>query len=116
MEEMDGVTSENSGFGTFFLPGPTEVRREVLEAMMRPMIPHRSTAFEELFARLQTGLQAVFRTRRPVFVLASSGTGMMEAAVRCAAPGKFLCLVNGAFSERLRTLRKCVAATWIDIP
>jgi aspartate aminotransferase-like enzyme len=96
---MDGVTS-SPGFGTFFLPGPTEVRLEVLKAMMQPMIPHRSIAFEELFARLQSRLQTVFRTTRPVFVVASSGTGMMEAAVRCARPGKILSLVNGAFSER----------------
>ena len=40
-------------FGTFFLPGPTEVRHEVLEAMLKPMIPHRSAEFEDMFARLQ---------------------------------------------------------------
>ena len=87
-------------FGTFFVPGPTEVRREVLEAMTRPMIPHRSQEFEDLFARLQVGLKEVFKTERPVYVTASSGTGLMEAAVRCAPPGRILCLVNGAFSER----------------
>jgi len=87
-------------FGTFFLPGPTEVRREVLEAMLRPMIPHRSTEFEELFARLQTGLQSVFQTSQAVFISAASATGMMEAGIRCLQHGKVLSLVNGAFSER----------------
>lgn len=87
-------------FGTFFLPGPTEVRREVLAAMLKPMIPHRSPEFEELFARLQKGLKQVFMTERPVYVSASSGTGMMEAAVRAVPKGRFLALVNGAFSER----------------
>ena len=87
-------------FGTFFLPGPTEVRREVLEAMLKPMIPHRSSEFEELFARLQGGLKSVFMTERPVFIAASSGTGMMEAAIRAIPPGRILSLVNGAFSER----------------
>lgn len=87
-------------FGTFFLPGPTEVRQEVLAAMLRPMIPHRSTEFEELFARLQTGLREVFLTERPVFISASSGTGMMEAAIRALPDGRILSLVNGAFSER----------------
>ena len=28
----------DSDFGTFFLPGPTEVREEVLRAMLKPMI------------------------------------------------------------------------------
>lgn len=87
-------------FGTFFLPGPTEVREEVLRAMMRPMIPHRSAEFEELFAKLQTGLRDLFKTNRPVLVTASSGTGLMEAAIRAIPPGRILCLVNGAFSER----------------
>ena len=32
-------------FGTFFIPGPTEVRPEVLAAMTKPMIPHRSQEF-----------------------------------------------------------------------
>ena len=87
-------------FGTFFIPGPTEVRDNVLKAMLKPMIPHRSAEFEALFARLQTGLREVFRTSRPVFVSASSGTGMMEAAIRSIPDGPILCLVNGAFSEK----------------
>ncbi|MFN8718562.1 MAG: pyridoxal-phosphate-dependent aminotransferase family protein, partial [Gemmatimonadaceae bacterium] len=87
-------------FGTFFLPGPTEVRPEVLQAMLQPMLPHRGAAFESLFARVQAGLKPIFRTQRPVYVSSSSATGLMEAAVRCARPGAVLCLVNGAFSER----------------
>jgi aspartate aminotransferase-like enzyme len=96
MEIMD----HKMNFGTFFLPGPTEVRQDVLNAMLKPMIPHRSAEFEDLFARLQQGLRAVFLTRRPVYIVASSGTGMMEAAIRALPPGPVLCLVNGAFSER----------------
>lgn len=44
--------------GTFFLPGPTEVRGEVLAAMTCPMMPHRGAAFESLFARIQDGTPA----------------------------------------------------------
>jgi aspartate aminotransferase-like enzyme len=87
-------------FGTFFLPGPTDVRPEVLAAMLRPMIGHRGAAFEEMFARIQAGLRHVFRTKRPVYVSSSSATGLMEASIRCAPPGPILSLVNGAFSER----------------
>jgi aspartate aminotransferase-like enzyme len=87
-------------FGTFFLPGPTEVRDEVMAAMMQPMIPHRGSAFEQLFERLQRGLRPLFKTDRPVYISSSSATGMMEAGIRCAPPGRILSLVNGAFSER----------------
>jgi len=92
--------STTKPFGTFFLPGPTEVRAEVMAAMMQPMIPHRGPEFENLFKRLQDGLRPVFKTERPVYISSSSATGMMEAAIRCAPPGRILCLVNGAFSER----------------
>ncbi len=93
-----------SDFGTFFLPGPTEVRREVLEAMLAPMLPHRGALFEALFARIQDGLRPIFRTTRPVYVSSSSATGLMEAAIRCAAPGPILSMVNGAFSERFANI------------
>ncbi|MDQ8159434.1 MAG: alanine--glyoxylate aminotransferase family protein [Gemmatimonadota bacterium] len=93
-----------SEFGTFFLPGPTEVRRELLEAMLGPMLPHRGAVFEALFARIQHGLRPVFRTTRPVYVSSSSATGLMEAAIRCATPGPILSMVNGAFSERFANI------------
>ncbi|MGI9090248.1 MAG: pyridoxal-phosphate-dependent aminotransferase family protein [Gemmatimonadaceae bacterium] len=87
-------------FGTFFLPGPTEVRAEVLQAMSQPMISHRRPEFERLFEHVQVGLRAVFSTSRPVFIGTCSATGFMEAGVRCAPDGAVLALVNGAFSER----------------
>jgi aspartate aminotransferase-like enzyme len=71
-----------------------------MAAMMQPMIPHRGPEFENLFERLQHGLRPVFKTERPVYISSSSATGMMEAGIRCAPPGRILCLVNGAFSER----------------
>jgi aspartate aminotransferase-like enzyme len=71
-----------------------------MAAMLHPMIPHRGPEFERLFERLQKGLQPVFKTDRPVYISSSSATGMMEGAIRCAPPGRILCLVNGAFSER----------------
>lgn len=91
-------------FGTFFLPGPTEVRRDILAAMTQPMLPHRGPAFEALYARLQDGLRPIFRTTRPVYISTSSATGLMEAAIRCAPPGPILALVNGAFSERFSAI------------
>ena len=87
-------------FGRFFLPGPTDVHPIVLQGMLRGMMPHRGAEFEALFARLVTGLQAVFRTARPVYISASSATGLMEAAIRATPPGAILSIVNGAFAER----------------
>ncbi len=84
------------------IPGPVEVRREILEAQTEWMIGHRSKAFEELFARLQAKLRKAFLTESRVFVSGSSGTGLWEGASRnCIRDGKkALHLVGGAFSER----------------
>lgn len=87
-------------FGRFFLPGPTEVLPEILQAQVRPMIGHRSGAMSDLMASLQPGLRDLFRTTRPVYVCSSSATGLMEAAVRNGSVARVLALVNGAFSER----------------
>ena len=87
-------------FGTFFVPGPTEIRPDILEQLTRPMMPHRNKEFEAMFARIEAGLRDVFLTARPVYVGATSATGFMEMAIRNAPEGKILCLVNGGFSER----------------
>ena len=104
--------------GTFFFPGPTEVRAEVLQAMTKPMIPHRGPAFESMYARLQDALRVVFGTTRPVYISSSSATGLMEAAVRCAPAGRILSIVNGAFSARFSAIVKACAreSDVIDVP
>jgi predicted phosphoserine aminotransferase len=105
-------------FGRFFLPGPTEVRPEVLRAMLRPMIGHRVSEMEELIGRIQPRLQATFRTARPVFISASSATGLMEGAVRNCARKRVLSLVNGAFSERFFRIAQAngLDATALKVP
>ncbi|HEX8695440.1 MAG TPA: alanine--glyoxylate aminotransferase family protein [Longimicrobium sp.] len=91
-------------FGRFFLPGPTEVRPEVLAAMTRPVIGHRGSEMSRIFAEIDPVLRAVFRTARPVWVSSSSATGLMEASVRNGVRRRALSLVDGAFSKRYRDL------------
>ena len=85
-----------------FIPGPIEVRKEILEAQSAWMIGHRSSAFEELFARVQGKLRQAFFTKSRVYVSTSSGTGLWEAASRNLVRDdkKVLHLINGSFSER----------------
>jgi aspartate aminotransferase-like enzyme len=105
-------------FGRFFLPGPTEVHPEVLQAMLRPMIGHRSGAMENLLTGIAPGLARLFRTSGPVLVGTASATGFMELAVRNGVRRRALSLVNGAFSERFARLvtacgKECVR---LDVP
>lgn len=84
------------------IPGPVEVRPEILDAQAQWMIGHRSAAFADLFARLQANLKQVFLTQYRVFISGSSGTGLWEGASRnCIRDDrKALHLTGGAFSER----------------
>ncbi len=83
-----------------FLPGPTDVRPEALQAQARPMVGHRSREFTALFAGLQPGLRQVFGTSQRVFILACSGSGLQEAAVRNCVARRLLVCVGGAFADR----------------
>lgn len=105
-------------FGRFFLPGPTEVRHDVLYAMTQQMIGHRGKAVEDLMARVAPKLQAVFRTTRPVYTSSSSATGLMEAGVRNAARDRVLCCVNGSFSERFHkaAVNSGIPADKLEVP
>jgi predicted phosphoserine aminotransferase len=83
-----------------FIPGPTDVLPDVLEAQYAPMIGHRSDEFEGLFAKCQAQLKRLFETDNRVYIVAASGSGLQEAAVRNCVAGRVLNFVNGAFSQR----------------
>lgn len=91
-------------FGRFFLPGPTEVRPEVLEAMVRPVIGHRGKDMRDLLSGMDPGLRSLFRTQRPVYVSTSSATGFMETAITNLSRRRILCLVGGAFGQRFHKI------------
>jgi predicted phosphoserine aminotransferase len=105
-------------FGKFFLPGPTDVHPDVLAAMLRPMIGHRSSAMEQLLQRAAPRLGALCRTARPVMIGTTSATGFMEMAARNGVRRRALSLVNGAFSERFAAIvsasgKECIR---LDVP
>lgn len=83
-------------------PGPTPVPERVLLAMAKPIIHHRTPQFSAVFAGCAQRLKKLFGTKNDVMILASSGTGAMEAAVtNTFSPGEKLLVVNGGkFGER----------------
>ncbi len=83
-----------------FIPGPTHVRDEILQAQTKPMIGHRATEYSDLQGAVTPKLQKLLYTEQPVFIYASSGTGVMEGAIRQAVLKRALVTVCGAFSER----------------
>jgi predicted phosphoserine aminotransferase len=83
-----------------FVPGPVDVAPEVLQAMAKPMIPHRSKEYETIHRSAAEKAQKVFYTNYRVFLGTHSGSGMQETGVRNLVSKDVLCCINGAFSER----------------
>lgn len=84
------------------IPGPTPCPPQVLQAMTKQMIAHRGKEFGELLRDVVAKLKGFFQTKGDVFILTSSGTGGMEAAiVNLLSPGdRVLAICNGRFGER----------------
>ena len=83
-----------------FIPGPTEVRPEVLLALATPQLGHRSAEFKAVYAEVTKKLQKLLNTTQNVLLYTSSSSGAWETAVRQGVQKKVLCTTCGAFSER----------------
>ena len=82
------------------IPGPTNVPDRVLRAMDMPTLDHRGPEFVQLGFEVLAAVQRVFRTKQPVIIYPSSGTGAWEAAiVNTLSPGdKVLMCETGQFA------------------
>lgn len=89
-----------------FTPGPTPLLPSAQAAMAAANVHHRTADFRALYARVLAGLKTFIGTSNDVVLLASSGSGAMEAAVsNLTSPGdKVLVLTAGKFGERWREL------------
>lgn len=83
-----------------FIPGPTEVHPEVLAAMAKPMIGHRGSEYSELQKRVTEKVQKLLCTANPILFSASSGSGLMEGAIRCSTAKRAVVFSVGTFGNR----------------
>ncbi len=85
-----------------FTPGPTPLLPAAQFAMAAADIHHRTAEFRALYTRVLDQLKTFVGTKNDVLLLASSGTGAMEAAVsNLTSPGdRVLVLSAGKFGER----------------
>ena len=91
-----------------FTPGPTPLLPAAQFAMAAADIHHRTPEFRAMFKRVLEQLKVFVGTKNDVVVLASSGTGGMEASVsNLTSPGdRVLVLCAGKFGERWVSLAK----------
>jgi aspartate aminotransferase-like enzyme len=85
-----------------FIPGPVEVHPQILAAMAKPMIGHRTKEYKELHARTREKLRTLLQTNARIFLLAASAFGPMEGVIRNVVGDNERCLniANGAFSKK----------------
>ena len=98
-------------------PGPTPVPSEVLLAMARPMIHHRTPEYDALFREVRAGLGRLVQTRQDVLTPACTGTGAMEAAVaNTLSAGDRVVVVNaGAFAQRWLAIARAFGLQIVEL-
>ncbi len=101
-----------------FIPGPTEVVDEILQAMATPMIGHRTTAYADLQGSCEAKVKKLLNTEERVLLFTASSTGVMEGAIRNCVGKKVLNTLNGEFSRRWHEIAKScgVAAEIVEVP
>ena len=85
---------------TLYLPGPTEVRDDVIEAMAEPMFGHRMDRMTDLYTTIVEDTKTFLDTDDDVIVLTASGTEFWEATTLNLVDDRMLVPTSGAFSER----------------
>lgn len=83
-----------------FIPGPVEVRKDVLEKMAMPMIGHRSKEASNLQRRISDNLRRLFYTNNEILLSTTSGSGLMEGAIRCCTAKRAAVFSVGVFGNR----------------
>ena len=83
-----------------FIPGPVEVRKEVLEKMATPMIGHRSKEASELQKSISDKMKKIFYTESEILLSTTSGSGLMEGAIRSCTAKRAAVFSVGAFGKR----------------
>jgi aspartate aminotransferase-like enzyme len=99
-------------------PGPTPIPPEVLQALARPIVHHRTPLYEGILKEVREGLKYLFRTKSEVLIFASSGTGAMEGAVTntLCAGDEALVVEGGKFGERFSQICRAYGVKPIGLP
>lgn len=83
-----------------FIPGPIDVREDVLQRMAAPQIGHRSKDASALQRSMSEKLMKVFQTKNQIILSTSSGSGLMEGAIRSCTRKRAAVFSVGAFGDR----------------
>lgn len=93
-----------------FTPGPTPIPPQVLTALARPIINHRSQDFKKIIESVRAKLKEVYQTKNEILILTSSGTGAMEGALvnTLKSTDRVLVVNAGKFGQRFKKICKAM--------
>lgn len=83
-----------------FIPGPVDVREDVLSKMAMPQISHRGKSASDLQRRISHNMQKIWQTKEQILLSTSSGSGLMEGAIRSCTAKRAAVFSVGAFGKR----------------
>ena len=89
-----------------FIPGPVDVAGDVLQKMATPMISHRGKEISLLQESISEKLKKVFFTENTILLSTTSGSGLMEASVRCCTSKGAAVFSVGAFGDKWGKMAK----------
>lgn len=90
-----------------FIPGPVDVKEDVLKKMATPMIGHRTKDASQLQRNISDKMRKVMFTNSEILLSTSSGSGLMEGAVRSCTRKKAAVFSVGSFGDRWYKMAKC---------
>ncbi len=99
------------------IPGPTPVPENVLLALAKHPIGHRSGEFIQIQADVTENLKWLYQTTNELLLLTASGTGTMEAGIiNFFSPGdRVLVIHNGKFGERWVLVSKAFGLDVVEV-
>ncbi len=83
-----------------YIPGPTIVSEAILQELSKPMISHRSKLASEIQKRISDNMQKVLFTENRILLSTSSGSGLMEGAIRSCTAKRAAVFSVGAFGDK----------------
>lgn len=92
-----------------FIPGPIDVKEDVLEKFATPQISHRGKEATNLQENIEKKMQKLFYTKNTIILSTSSGSGLMEGAIRSCTGKRAAIFSAGAFGDRWFKIAKANA-------
>lgn len=83
-----------------FIPGPVNVTEDVLQKMATPMIGHRTKEASTLQRSISDKLRKLMYTQNEILLSTSSGSGLMEGAIRSCTQKRAAVFSCGNFGNR----------------